>query len=268
MPHAVNVICTFLDAGDTLGATLESLRVQRTDEARFILIDDGSSDSSRAIAESFCSSDLRFICQGNPVPGRGRALNLGIAMTDAEYVAILDADDIAHPAWLDDGLTILRRHGELAVMGFERIYIRDGDEAIWTPAGESPGPDVRNVTRGLARANVLAHSGTIMRKGPLAGVGGYDASRRRLFDYDLWIRLAQDGQQLGVSRLVRIAKRYHGGQKFAHSRGYDLAAWREQLRAIMAIDRDYRNFLRLGRRIAGDISRRPRRALAAGMRRR
>jgi hypothetical protein len=36
----------------------------------------------------------------------------------------------------------------------------------------------------------------------------------------------------------------------------------------MAIDRDYRNFIRLGRRIAGDVSRRPRRAIAAGMKRR
>jgi hypothetical protein len=139
---------------------------------------------------------------------------------------------------------------------------------IWDARAESAEPDIEDATHRLARANVLAHSGTIMQKRSLAAIGGYDAARRRLFDYDLWIRFAQAGQQLGVNHLVRIAKRYHHGQKFAHSRGYNLAAWREQLRAIMAIDRDYRNFIRLGRRIAGDVSRRPRRAIAAGMKRR
>ena len=268
MPPAVSVICTFLDAEDTLEATLSSLARQTTREARFILIDDGSQDGSPAIAERFAASDARFSFYRNPKPGRGRALNLGVTKANSEFVAILDADDLAHPRWVEDGIASARRSPEFAVVGFERLYIRDRDGAEWAAGEERTLPEVKDVTRGLARANVIAHSGVIMRKAPLVEVGGYDAERQSLFDYDLWVRFAEAGRRLGLSPLVSIAKRYHEGQKFARMKGYSLAAWRDQLRAIMAIDRSYRNFLWLGLRVAGDITRRPRRAIASGIGRR
>ena len=89
----------------------------------------------------------------------------------------------------------------------------------------------------------------------LLAVGCYDARLTILEDYDLWIRLAQQGNSLGVSELIRIAKRYHEGQKFSQTWGFLLAAWKTQLRAILAIDRDYRNFARLALRILLDVAR-------------
>jgi glycosyltransferase involved in cell wall biosynthesis len=268
MTPAVSVICTFLDAETTLAATLDSLSGQSLDEARFILVDDGSTDGSAAIAGSFCGRDSRFRLLRNPDPGRGRALNLGIAESGEEFVAVLDADDLAHPAWLKDGLASIRTRPEFAVVSFARVFIREDDRALWQSADEPDAMDVRNVTRELAHANAIPHSGAIMRRRSLVDLGGYDTTRWNLFDYDLWIRLAQSGRQLGLSQRVRIAKRYHDGQKFAHTKGYTVAAWREQFRAIMAIDRSYRNFLRLGLRVAADVTRRPRQTLPSGMQRR
>jgi glycosyltransferase involved in cell wall biosynthesis len=268
MPSAVSVICTFLNAEDTLEFTLESLRGQTSGEAEFTLVDDGSTDRSPVIAESFCARDPRFALHRNPDPGRGRALNLGVASTAAEFVAILDADDLAHPAWLADGIAALRHRLEFAVIGFERLYIRDLEQPQW-PA--EPGPataPIEDVTLRLAHANVLGHSGVILRKAALAEVGGYDAGRSSLLDYDLWIRLAESGARLGISNEVRIAKRYHEGQKFAHMKGYSVAAWKEQLRAVRAIDPDYRNYLRLGLRVVRDATRGPRRTLASLIRKR
>ena len=78
-PPAVSVICTFLDAAETLEATLDSLARQTTRDVRFILVDDGSSDASAAIAERFVAESDSFALYRNPRPGRGRALNLGVA---------------------------------------------------------------------------------------------------------------------------------------------------------------------------------------------
>lgn len=266
MPPAVSVICTFLNAEDTLAATLGSLRLQTTAEARVILVDDGSTDGSAAIAEQFEAGDSRFVLHRNPSPGRVRALRLALAAAESEYVAVLDADDIAHPAWLSDALTIMRAKPEFAVIGFERLFIRGLEEPEW--AAKQPSARVRNVTRRLARGNLIGHSGAVIHRPRLLAVGGYDARLVILEDYDLWIRLAEAGHSLGISELVRIAKRYHEGQKFARSRGFSFAAWKAQLRAVMVIDRNYRNFLRLGLRVAGDITRRPRRAIASGIWRR
>src|SRR5262245_38420364 len=94
---SVSLICTFFNAEDTLEATLRSLQGQIAAEVQFILIDDGSVDRCVAIAEEICIGDTRFVLHKNPIHGRGRALNFAIEKVSSEYVAILDADDVAHP---------------------------------------------------------------------------------------------------------------------------------------------------------------------------
>jgi glycosyltransferase involved in cell wall biosynthesis len=263
MPSSVSVICTFLNAEDTLEATLRSLEDQTAADAQFILVDDGSVDRSVAIAEAFCRRDPRFVLYKNPVRGRGHALNFAVAKASSEHVAILDADDLAYRTWLDDALMLMRERPEFAAIGFERLSIRADEQPQWEMAAPTVTETApKNVTRGLARANLLPHSGAIIRQSRLAEVGGYDARRQSLFDYDLWIRLAVAGHQLGRSELIRIAKRYHRGQKFAHSKRYALASLKVQYRAILGIDRDYRNFVWLAWRAIREFARYLRRALA------
>ena len=125
MRPAISVICTFLNAEDTIRETLESLVVQSMAEAYFVLVDDGSTDLSATIAEHFTMRDTRFVLQRNPSPGRVRALNLAVAATEFEYLAVLDADDVAHPDWLADAVAAMRANPEFAVIGFQAtLYSR------------------------------------------------------------------------------------------------------------------------------------------------
>jgi glycosyltransferase involved in cell wall biosynthesis len=263
MSFSIGVICTFFNAENTLEATLSSLQSQTAGNAQFVLVDDSSVDRSAAIAMQFCARDPRFVLLKNPVRGRSRALNFGIANSVSEYVGILDADDIAYRTWLDDALSAMRQRPEFAAISFERIFIRGCGLPEWPAANQSIGQSSpTNVTRQLVRTNPLPHSGAVIRRGPLIEVGGYDAHRRGLEDYDLWVRLALAGKQLGRSGLVRIAKRYHGGQNFGHALRYTAASLGVQRRAILGIDRDYRNFLWLAWRAARESARYVRRALA------
>lgn len=261
MTHSVSVICTFLNAEQTLAPTLDSLRAQTDQNARFLLVDDGSSDGGPAIARRFCDTDPRFVLLKNPDAGRSRALNLGLRNADSPFVAILDADDVAHPEWLSDGAETLRQLTRFAVLGFERQIIRDLQPVEWGVSAASEGVAVDDVTRRLAHGNVIGHSGAILRRESLVHVGAYDEGRPYLVDYDLWIRLAERGHRIARSSRVRVAKRYHQDQKFGHRRGMRAAALRMQLRAVMAIDRSPQSFLSLGWNAAREFSRRPRRAL-------
>lgn len=264
MPVIVSVICTFLNAESTLEATLASLQRQSVERAEFILVDDGSTDGSLAIAERFRAADRRFAIFSNPRPGRGEALNLGVDRANSDRIAVLDADDVVHPEWLKDGVGLLQERNEYAVISFERIYIEASTKVEWQDEGVIR-PVVRDVTLELARANVIPHSGALIRKADLVSVGRYDASRQSLFDYDLWIRLAKAGRRAGICNLVRVGKRYHPGQKFANRKGYLIAAWREQYRAIIIVDRSYRNFVWLALRVAADVTRDARRAITSGI---
>lgn len=263
MVAPVSVICTFLNAEGTLGATLDSLHEQDLASARFILVDDGSTDQSAAIAERACAADPRFVLLANPRPGRIRALNLAVRNADAGLLAILDADDVAHPTWLSDGVAAMEKEPGFAVIGFDRLIIRDLESPDWDSAMPVAAASVADVTRRLARGNVIGHSGTLIRVASLSDVGGYDESQRYLEDYDLWVRMAKAGQSVGRSSLVRVAKRYHDDQKFGHAKHLLYASWRMQMRAALAIDPGYKSFASLAWNGLREFSREPRRALAA-----
>ena len=81
------------NAADFIDKSIESLLKQQNGEWNLLCIDDGSTDNSKQIIESYAEKDNRIsiICQQNQGPGVARANAFSIIKT--EYVAILDADD-------------------------------------------------------------------------------------------------------------------------------------------------------------------------------
>jgi succinoglycan biosynthesis protein ExoO len=78
---------------------IDSLLGQTLEDIEIIVIDDGSDDGTHAIAESRAASDARvkLIRWETPSGGPARARNSGLAIASGEYVALLDADDVARP---------------------------------------------------------------------------------------------------------------------------------------------------------------------------
>jgi GT2 family glycosyltransferase len=93
----LSVVVPFHDVGPYFTACLESLRRQSLSDIEIVLVDDGSSDSSRAIAEQYRSSDDRFRLVVRENGGPGPARNTGIEHARGEYLAFADADDVVHP---------------------------------------------------------------------------------------------------------------------------------------------------------------------------
>jgi glycosyltransferase involved in cell wall biosynthesis len=230
-PVRADIICTFFNAAGTLPRTLSALTVQTETRIRIVLVDDGSTDESVALAETAALADPRIVLLRNPVKGRGQALNYGVAHSDAPLIAIMDADDVAHPRWIEDAVSIMATHSRHAAMGCARTYIYGQGNPQW-PAESGATSPPRDVTATLGRGNPLCHSGSVIRREALVAVGGYDAARADNFDYDLWVRLMLAGRTLAVNDQVRLAKRYHGGQKFAVASGYVRSSLKVQVRAI------------------------------------
>jgi cellulose synthase/poly-beta-1,6-N-acetylglucosamine synthase-like glycosyltransferase len=138
---------------------------------------------------------LRYV--RSPRIGRSEALNTAIALSDGEYIAVNDADDLSLPHRLDYSIGFLRAHPEVAVVGtayaetevfHDRIPQRLLDEA--------PG-DAGNVTRlgprDLYRTNPFVHSTVAFRKAVWKAAGGYDARLSLCVDYDFFLRAIEVG---------------------------------------------------------------------------
>lgn len=97
----VTVLMPIYNAERFLHEAIDSLLAQTSNQWKLICIDDGSTDSSKAIVEEFCKKDsrIKLICQENAGPAVARARAIEIA--DTEYVSILDSDDAYAPDYVE-----------------------------------------------------------------------------------------------------------------------------------------------------------------------
>src|SRR5919199_1390477 len=90
----VSVVVPIYNVARYVGECLQSIADQSVEDVEVIVVDDGSTDDSRAIAEAFAARDPRFrvIAQANG--GLGHARNTGTDAATGEFVAYVDGDDM------------------------------------------------------------------------------------------------------------------------------------------------------------------------------
>ena len=102
----VSVVVPLFNKARYLSRALNSIWAQEFADFEVIVVDDGSTDDSLAVALTHKDKRLRVISQANAGPGRR---NRGIAEANGPFVAFLDADDAWKPNFLAAGLRHLRR---------------------------------------------------------------------------------------------------------------------------------------------------------------
>ncbi|MGV3711038.1 MAG: glycosyltransferase family 2 protein [Gemmatimonas sp.] len=123
----VSVVIPAYNAAAFLGAAIESVLTQSLGNLEVIVVDDGSKDNTRAIAERYAQRDARVVVHHRPVSSGKPACarNDGIRLARAEVIALLDADDIATPTRFADELDAMRRTG--AGVAFADVHKFQGD---------------------------------------------------------------------------------------------------------------------------------------------
>jgi len=93
-PPLISCIVPVFNGERYLGETLDSILAQTYRPLEIIVIDDGSTDGTRAVANRYGSS-IRYLCQANA--GEAAARDHGLKVAQGELIAFLDADDLWHP---------------------------------------------------------------------------------------------------------------------------------------------------------------------------
>jgi hypothetical protein len=225
-----------------VGASVTSMLDQTYRDLELIVVDDGGTDASRGIIETFDDARVRIV--DGPGKGLASALNTGLKAASGEFVARLDVDDIAAPDRIRQQVEYLDRHPEAVVvgswvdlmaddgapLGVLRVACRQADVAAALAAGRNPflHPTI------MFRRQQAVEAGLYDAR--LDGVGGEDA--------EFWQRLCKKGRgaNLGVP-LVRYRL-----SRGAISDGFPLLSSREQMRRQEALRR-----LCLGTGTAADL---------------
>ena len=172
----VSVVVPARNAQPTLGALLDALAAQTVVPVEVIIVDDGSTDDTGAVA---AAHPLRPVVVRGPGRGSYAARNCGIAVAAAPVLAFTDADCVPAPDWLERGLAALA--GGPQLVGGRIVQRRRDGASRWERYDRATYLDQAElVPQGFAAtANLLADAATIRR------LGGFDETLRSSGDLDL-----------------------------------------------------------------------------------
>ena len=206
---AVSVLVPAYQAERYLEEALRSALAQTVSGIEVIVIDDGSTDATAAIAERLAASDNRVRLIRQPNRGHPAARNRGLAEARGRWAALLDHDDIWLPTRLERQLAFLERNRDVAVLGTYGWHI--GPDGRRTGVFDV-GPRSREQFAQLRDEGAtiyLLGSSTLMDVAVVRGVGGFREDYRAAEDVELWTRVADNHVVLVLpERLVEY--RMHG----------------------------------------------------------
>ncbi len=186
MPR-VSVLMSVFNGARYLRASVESILSQTYADFEFIIVDDGSTDDSARILNSYRDLRIRVIFQDNC--GLAAALNRGLTQARGEFVARQDQDDVSLPERLASQIRYLDGKGDAALVG-TGAQIVNPDGSLRRVSGQLTQSVL--LRWALLFGNPFIHSSVMIRRRALEDVGGYtlDPQRQPPEDYELWSRIA------------------------------------------------------------------------------
>jgi glycosyltransferase involved in cell wall biosynthesis len=175
-----------------VSAAIESVLAQTYPVHEIIIVDDGSTDGTRAVLESYIGR-IRYIRQEKR--GVAAARNSGIVHASGDFIAFLDADDL----WLADKLQLqmdfLRNHPQYGLVysdmkTFDETGILHESVKIWL----NMSPPSGWIFKELFAETLFACDATVFAKACVDRVGYFDESLAVGEDYNMWLRMARHFQ--------------------------------------------------------------------------
>jgi len=188
----VSVVLPVWNGEKYLAEAIHSMTSQTFESFELLVVDNGSTDRTRAIALEFARNDGRILVLAREHRGVAEASNAGIDAARGRYVARMDADDISHPLRLQKQIAFLDANpGCVAVGSHIRIIDAEGK-----PIGSWPLPEHHEeiVDRMMKGSLCLAHPSAVMRTEAVRSAGGYRPICVPAEDLDLWIRMSELGE--------------------------------------------------------------------------
>jgi glycosyltransferase involved in cell wall biosynthesis len=200
----VSIVVAFYNAERYLREAIESIVAQTFSDFEFVIVDDGSRDGSLAILRAYEARDQRFKIISRPNKGLTVSLNEALGVCRGEFIARMDADDVAAPERFAKQIAFLRSHPDVVVVG--------GSVELIDPYGVHIGivnypPDHEEIDKRLltGEGGVLPHPATMLRTAAVRQVGNYREQYNNSEDLDLWLRLAEIGR---VANLPEVVLKY------------------------------------------------------------
>lgn len=185
---SISIVMPVYNAENYIPESIESILNQTFHDFELIVVDDGSTDNTVKIVESY--HDSRIVLQKNN-HGFIRSLNTGIELSRGKYIVRMDADDIMMPYRLEVQYRYMEDNPDIDVCGSWMNTFGQGSRMMKVPIKHE------EIALCLLRGCVLYHPTIIMRKQALQKYKPYPHLYKQKYiyaeDYKLWIDLMKSG---------------------------------------------------------------------------
>ena len=201
---SVSVIMPTLNVEKYVRESIDSIIDQTFKNFEFIIIDDGSTDSSKLIINSYSDDRVVFVENEHNI-GLTKSLNKGIELAKGEYIARMDADDISELTRFEKQYNYLINNPKCDVLG------------TWGNLIDENGDFVRSTSRNKTHEDIIAtiffynpiiHASVLMKREIFKQIQ-YSSDFIYAQDYKLWLDLILNGMHICNLPEVLISYRVH-----------------------------------------------------------
>ncbi len=198
----VTVLMPVYNGAKYITEAIDSVLAQTFKDYEFLIVNDGSTDTTAEIISSFNDGRIRLIHHRTNL-GIAAALNTGLFHARGKYIARFDADDICLPERLAIQFNFLDAHQDYIVIGSDAEYIDESGAHLfsYTCMGHSD----ERIRKRMPLLCPFIHSSVMFKKYPVVLIGGYSLYAHNFEDYFLWTQLKDFGKFNNISQaLIRV----------------------------------------------------------------
>ncbi len=230
MSNLVDVIMPVYNAALYLKSSIESILSQSSQDFKFIIIDDWSTDWSRDILEEYAKKDPRIkLLYNENNSWICFSLNKAIQESSAKYILRMDADDISHNNRIQLQVDFMENHPDVWVCWCDVQCIDKGWEILFVK--KYPYID-KNIRKSLFLFNPINHPGSIMRRDVFNKTWWYDSDLILAEDLDLRFRMWKHSRLANMSNILLDYRVYNTNSTYSKSRKMIQQSIRTRISAI------------------------------------
>jgi glycosyltransferase involved in cell wall biosynthesis len=192
----ISVIVPARNAEATIRDTIASVLRQTFEDFELIVIDDGSTDGTRAVIDRIADDRLRYVSFENA--GLAAARNRGIERSNGAFISFIDADDLWTPDKLESQVQVLRSRPAAGLAYSWTAFIDDHGRYLFAKEPQHYEGDVYADL--LRQCFIASGSNVLLRRRCVESVGPFHARFPAVEDWEYWLRVAEHWQFAVVRR--------------------------------------------------------------------
>jgi glycosyltransferase involved in cell wall biosynthesis len=196
----ITVLMPAFNAEKYIVEAITSVLKQTFSDFELLIINDGSTDATQQLIESFTDERIRLINQTNQ--GISAALNIGLLNARADIIARFDADDICYPARLEKQYKFLAEQKDYILVGSDVDYVDKNGKFVFMSV--HPGYTDEEIRILPYTVCPFYHPTVAYRKDAIIAAGMYDVNAHSFEDHLLWRKIIQFGKVYNIKeRLIK-----------------------------------------------------------------